>query len=320
MLSVMSTLSNVDIKTLPSGPAARSAPKNFSTESEKFSGAAPPRVTRGMEGFEIQIKCSQIWYDCSMRLIDSHCHLHDTEFFGDLREEVYERAAAAGVGMICVGTDERSSTQAVQFAKGHADVWAAVGVHPHDARLGWSEIGRLLQEDRKQDKPNIVAVGEIGLDYFYDNSPRDIQRQSLESQLQLAMEYHVPVSFHVRDAFDDFWPIFRNFPGVRGVLHSFTDSKENAEKGLSHNLYIGMNGISTFTKDAKQQELYRTLPLEKILLETDAPFLTPAPLRGRMNEVGYVELVAKHVASERHISLDEVTHTTLQNTRTLFNI
>ena len=251
-----------------------------------------------------------------MRMIDSHCHIHDTEFFGELREEVYGRAIDAGVGMICVGTDERSSQEAAEFALTHADAWAAIGVHPHEAQLGWSRVETLLETHSSC----IVGIGEIGLDYFYDNSPRDIQQQALEAQLQLAVDHDLPVSFHVRDAFEDFWPIFNNFPGVRGVLHSFTDSRENAETGLSKGLYIGMNGISTFTKDVKQQELYRWLPLEKILLETDAPFLTPAPFRGKMNEVGYVELVAQHIASTRSISLEDVMHTTLHSTRALFNI
>ena len=249
-------------------------------------------------------------------MIDSHCHIHDTEFFGELREEVYGRAIDAGVGMICVGTDERSSQEAAEFALTHADAWAAIGVHPHEAQLGWSLVETLLETHSSC----IVGIGEIGLDYFYDNSPRDIQQQALEAQLQLAVDHDLPVSFHVRDAFEDFWPIFNNFPGVRGVLHSFTDSRENAETGLSKGLYIGMNGISTFTKDVKQQELYRWLPLEKILLETDAPFLTPAPFRGKMNEVGYVELVAQHIASTRSISLEDVMHTTLHSTRALFNI
>lgn len=253
-----------------------------------------------------------------MRMIDSHCHVHDTEFFGDLREEVYERAVQAGIGMICVGTDERSSREAVAFAEAHANTWATVGLHPHDARLGWGGIERLLKEHQENKK--LVAIGEIGLDYHYDNSPRHFQQQALEAQLQLATDYDLPVSFHIRDAFDDFWPIFDNFSGIRGVLHSFTGLRKDAEKGLSKGLYIGINGISTFTKDVKQQELYRWIPLQKILIETDAPFLTPAPLRGKMNEVGYVELVASHTALEKNLSPEEVMRTTLHNTRTLFNL
>lgn len=251
-----------------------------------------------------------------MRLIDSHCHIHDTEFFGDQRQAVYERAIAADIGMITVGTDERSSHQAVEFAEAHELTWAAVGVHPHDAKLGWGKIDDIL----KAGSSKIVAIGEIGLDYFYDNSPRDLQKQALEAQLQLAVDHDLPVSFHVRDGFDDFWPIFDNFPRIRGVLHSFTDTRANAEKGLERGLFIGINGISTFTKDEKQAELYRTLPLEKIFLETDAPFLTPKPFRGKMNEVGYVEFVARWQSEQRQLSLEDVASVTVHNTRVLFNI
>lgn len=250
-----------------------------------------------------------------MKLIDSHCHIHDTEFFGDVREAVYQRAVAASIGMIAVGTDERSSVEAVQFADTHEQVWAAVGVHPHDTKMGWGSIRQLAASSKK-----VVAIGEIGLDYFYNHSPRDAQIRGLEEQLQIAVERNLPVSFHVREAFEDFWPIFDNFPGVKGVLHSFTDSRENAEKGMARGLYIGVNGISTFTKDVKQQELYRSLPLENIIFETDAPFLTPAPFRGKMNEVGYVELVAQWAATERSMAIDDVMEISCRTTRTLFNV
>lgn len=251
-----------------------------------------------------------------MKLIDSHCHIHDPEFFGDKAEEVYQRAVRSDIGMIVVGTDEASSQKAVEFAKSHDLAWAAVGVHPHDTRNGWEKIKPLLSDTDSK----VVAIGEIGLDYFYNHSPKDIQITALEEQLQFAIDYNLPVSFHVRDAFSDFWPIFHNFPGVRGVLHSFTDSAENAYKGIELGLYIGINGISTFTKDQKQQQLFQELPLENIVLETDAPFLTPAPLRGKMNEVGYVELVAKHQAEIKKVPLEVVMEITLTNTRKLFNI
>lgn len=249
-----------------------------------------------------------------MKLIDSHCHIHDPEFFGDMREEVYERAVAADIGMITIGTDERSSAEAVKFADTHDLVWAAVGVHPHDTKEGWSRIRQLAAGE------SVVAIGEIGLDYFYNHSPRDVQIRGLEEQLQIARDYNLPVSFHVREAFADFWPVFDNFPGIRGVLHSFTDSRENAERGMARGLYIGINGISTFTRDVAQQELYWSLPLEKIIFETDAPFLTPKPFRGKMNEVGYVELVARWVATERGMAYEDVMQVSCRTTRALFNV
>lgn len=260
-----------------------------------------------------------------LRLIDSHCHLHDTEFFADNREELYQQSIAAGIGIICVGTDKRSSQQAVEFAANHDCVWAAVGVHPHDSKDGWVEIERLVKE-KAEDSP-IVAIGEIGLDYYYNHSPREVQIQALEAQLQLAVDYDLPVSFHIRDGapdqpsvWDDFWPIFDNFHELRGVLHSFTDTRDNLEKGFSRNLYVGLNGISTFTKDQTQQELFASIPLERLLLETDAPFLTPKPFRGKINKPEYVELVAKYWAEKRNIDFNVLSEATVRNTKQLFGI
>ena len=249
-----------------------------------------------------------------MRLIDTHCHIHESSYSLD-REQVIKDAAAVGVTkIICVGTDIESSKQAADFAVEHDSVWAIVGVHPHEASHGIDQLAELAK------KPKVVGIGEIGLDYYYNHSPRDVQIEMLNRQIELALRNDLPISFHVRDAFNDFWPIFDNFHGIRGVLHSFTDSKENAEKGLSEGLYVGVNGIATFTKDHAQRELLTHIPLEKILLETDAPFLTPAPLRGKMNEVGYVELVAEWCARERQLTLEDVASTTLRSTRELFNI
>lgn len=247
-------------------------------------------------------------------LIDSHCHIHDLQFFPDTREEVYQRAVDAGVAMVCVGTSEVDSHEAVRFVADHDSAWAVVGVHPHDTKDGWQDIGRLLAGKPQK----IIGIGEIGLDYFYNNSPRDIQIKALEQQLQWAVDGNLPVSFHVRDAFDDFWPVFDNFKGVKGVLHSFTDTAATLEAGLSRNLYIGVNGISTFTKDTSQQEMFRLIPLNKMLLETDAPFLTPKPFRGKVNEPAFVKNVAEFHAYERDISFEEIAHATTVNARELF--
>ena len=260
-----------------------------------------------------------------LRLVDSHCHLHDTEFFADNREELYQQSIAAGIGMICVGTDERSSRQAVEFAANRDYTWAAIGVHPHDSKDGWNDVEQLLKS--REDSSPIVAIGEIGLDYYYNHSPRDVQIQALEAQLQLAVDYDLPVSFHIRDGaagqvsvWNDFWPIFDNFHGLRGVLHSFTDTRANLEQGFTRGLYVGLNGISTFTKDEKQRELFASIPLERLLLETDAPFLTPKPFRGKMNMPRYVELVAKYWADNRNIPFDDLSEATVRNTKNLFGI
>ena len=284
-----------------------------------------------------------------MKLIDSHCHIHETEFFPDPAEQeaVYQRAIEAGVGMLCVATSEQASREALDFVRNRENIWAVLGVHPHAAKSGCAEIGELLKKEcprstrakarasgagaaasnllrskaEGQAPPKkVIGIGEIGLDYYYNNSPRDVQIAVLEQQLQWAMDYDLPVSFHVREAFADFWPVFDNFHGIRGVLHSFTDTQANLETGFSRGLYVSVNGISTFTKDTVQQRMYAAIPLEKMLLETDAPFLTPAPLRGKMNEPKFVGRVAEHAAELRGVSASVVSRMTTDNARALFAI
>ncbi|QQS22068.1 TatD family hydrolase [Candidatus Saccharibacteria bacterium] len=249
-------------------------------------------------------------------LIDSHCHIHDSEFYPESREQAYFQSREAGVVMIAVGTDERSSREAVEFAESNDGVYAVVGVHPHEVKRGWDGIARLLAEGHDK----IVGIGEIGLDYYYSHSPVATQQRALKEQLTLAKHYNLPVSFHVREAFDDFWPIFDAIPGVRGVLHSFTDTAVNMQKGIDRGLFIGINGISTFTKDPAQQQLYKEVPLHNILLETDAPFLTPVPFRGKINIPAYVERVAAHQAMLKGVPVEDVTSTTTVNATKLFGI
>jgi TatD DNase family protein len=245
-------------------------------------------------------------------LIDTHCHIHESNYPLDIGD-VMTRARHHGVNhMICIGTNEQSSKEAVEFAHNHEHVYAAIGVHPHDTKDGYAAIEPLFSD------PNVVAVGEIGLDYFYTHSPREVQIQALESQMQMALDHNKPIIFHVREAFDDFWPIFDNFSGIKGELHSFTDTKEQLERALARGLYIGVNGISTFTKDEAQKEMFATIPIERLLLETDAPFLTPVPFRGKVNEPAFVRSVAEHHAKIRGLSLDEITTVTTANATALF--
>jgi len=259
-----------------------------------------------------------------MKLIDTHCHVHDTEFYPENREEVYRQSREAGVVMVCVGTDVRSSREAVEFCASHEATFPIVGVHPHDAKDNDPiDIRTLVTANRGQ----VVGIGEIGLDYFYDHSPREDQARVLRAQLAIAHDFDLPVCFHVRDTSDEaeigavwhnFWPIVDEFPGVRGVLHSFTDTQANLDAALKRGLMIGVNGISTFTKNEAQQRLYRELPIERIVLETDAPFLTPKPFRGKMNSPAYVGRVAEHQAEMKNISLEEVSRITTENARRIF--
>lgn len=280
-------------------------------------------------------------------LIDTHCHIHESEFYDDTaREAAYARAIAADVAMVCVSTSELSSREAIEFVNTHEHAWATVGVHPHESKDGWGEIGRLIRTHvpkqaphRQDESPQntsgrrhnasdtsiqntseqmIVGIGEIGLDYFYTHSPREVQIRALEAQLQLALDYDLAVSFHVREAYDDFWPILANFSGIHGVLHSFTDSIENLEIALEKGLFIGVNGLSTFAFD--KQAMFDAIPLEKMCLETDAPFLTPVPFRGKVNEPAFVKEVARYHAERRHIPLAQLMSTTSANAKRVFSI
>ena len=247
-------------------------------------------------------------------LIDTHCHIHES--YELPIDEVLQHATEAGVGeYICVGTSENSSKLAIEFAENHPEAYAAIGVHPHDTKDGYGAIADLAGTSSK-----IVAVGEIGLDYFYNHSPREVQIEALEAQIQVALKHDLPIIFHVREAFDDFWPIFDKYPGIRGELHSFTDSSDNLHTALNRGLYIGVNGISTFTKDETQKATFDAIPLDRLLFETDAPFLTPAPLRGKVNEPAYVKLVAQYHADRRGLRLEEIADATTANARALFNL
>lgn len=244
--------------------------------------------------------------------VDTHCHIHESIYPLDQAESVL-RAEEAGVSqMLCIGTSELSSFEAVDFAARHEHVYASIGVHPHDSKDGYEKIVDLA------DKPKVIAIGEIGLDYHYTNSPKEVQIEALEAQIQVALKHDLPIIFHVRDAFDDFWPIFDKYPGIRGELHSFTDNKENLQKALERGLYIGVNGISTFTKDDVQKETFDTIPLNRLLFETDAPFLTPAPFRGKVNEPAMVRIIAEYHAQRRGISIEDIAKATSENARALF--
>ena len=255
-----------------------------------------------------------------MNFTDTHCHIHEKRYAD--QEGALTRANEQGVKrLICVGTDETTSNEAVAFASQHENVWASVGLHPHDATTGISAVEKLenlLKNNKNVHVPKVVAIGECGLDYFYSHSPKDSQVAMLEAQLELASRYNLPVIFHVREAFDDFWPIFDHFQGIRGVLHSFTDTMSNMEKGLSRGLYVGVNGIATFTKVEKQREMYASIPVNNLLLETDSPFLTPVPHRGIVNEPAFVTHVAQYLANLQAINLEELSRATERNATTLF--
>jgi len=270
-----------------------------------------------------------------IRLFDTHCHIHEiaaassegthTEQLwhksGLSLDEVVSRGVAADVyEYMLVGCSVRDSALALELAPTLEGAYVSIGVHPHEAAATLAKVGQLEHFAELAESPQVRAIGECGLDYFYDHSPREAQIELLHFQLRLAQEHDVPVIFHVRDAYDDFWPIFDEYPGLRGVLHSYTDNEANLAKAFERGLYIGVNGIATFAKQPSQQAMYASIPLERMVLETDAPYLTPVPHRGKINQLQHVRDVAEFVAKTRGLSLEEVASQTTANARALFTL
>jgi TatD DNase family protein len=269
-----------------------------------------------------------------MNLVDTHCHIHEA---AKPAGELYARfpsadpdvmistATAEGVNkMICVGTTLRDSHRAVEFAGQHSNVWASIGLHPHEAK-DYCEGSTLKQVERDDftllaKEAKVVAVGECGLDYYYNHSPKNQQITILKFQIELAISRGLPLIFHVREAFNDFWPILDLYPSVRGVIHSFTDSQDNLNEALRRGLFIGVNGIATFAKEPERLDVYKSIPLSSLLLETDSPFLTPTPYRGRMNEPKFVRQVAEYLSNIRGEDLSLLAVTTTNNAQKLFRL
>jgi TatD DNase family protein len=261
-------------------------------------------------------------------LVDTHCHIHDPEYNYD-QEEVIATARDEGIAsMICVGTSAQNSQTAVDFCSTRAGIYASVGLHPHDAKLGEDDFELLASLALH---PKVVAIGECGLDYYYSNSPKIDQKQALEYQIQLAMSLNLPLIFHVRDpkehdfisvgeAFQDFFAVIDLYPGIRGVVHSFTGGVETLKEVEKRGMYVGINGIATFTKDENQKNAYVEANIDQIVLETDSPFLTPSPLRGSMNVPANVRLVAACLAEMRDTPLNQLIEATTRNAHALFNL
>ena len=252
--------------------------------------------------------------------IDTHCHIHFDDYSLDA-DSVLREAQEAGVSkLLCVGCTLEDSQAGVDFAKTHDGVWAAIGIHPHEAHHYVSNDSALVQFAELAGQGAAVAIGECGLDYYYNHSPKASQLALLEFQLDLAQKHQLPVIFHVRDAFDDFFPVFDNFSGLKGVVHSFTAGKKVLDKILARDLLVGLNGIITFTKDSAQIDMAKAVPLSRMVLETDAPFLTPVPYRGTICKPEHVLETARFLCGVRGESLNILAEETTQNAEKLFGI
>ncbi len=252
----------------------------------------------------------------ALRWTDDHCHLDLTADRGPSADEAVAAAREAGVErLITVGTDVASSLVAVQVARAHEGVWATAGVHPHDAKEGWDGLEAILAE------PEVVAVGECGLDYHYDHSPREVQRESFAAQIALAHAHDLALVVHTREAWDDTFTILEA-EGVpeRTVIHCFTGGPDEARRSLDLGAHLSFSGIVTFKGAPEVREAVELCPLDRLLVETDSPFLAPTPHRGRTNQPAYVTLVGEAVADVKGAQLGAVAEATWANAARVYRL
>lgn len=266
----------------------------------------------------------------NIELIDTHCHIHDNEFsskFDESTDQIIAAANLVGVSkLICVGTGVRSSREAIEFCLKRENCFSSIALHPHEA--DGKTIDELMEELDALEKlitaepARLVAIGECGLDYFYHSSEevREKQKQIFRMQIGLAAKYDLPLIFHIREAFDDFFEIIDDYDNLQGVVHSFSSDIKDLKGVLDRGFYVGFNGIMTFTKVNSQLDAARTAPANRILIETDSPFLTPLPFRGRINEPKHVTNITKFLADLRGESQAFLAKQTSKNAKILFNL
>lgn len=254
----------------------------------------------------------------SSAIFDSHAHYDDRAFDGD-REELLAGLPGAGVcGVINCGVNIRSSQRALALAAQHPFLWAAVGIHGQEAgRAKPDDLDRLLP---LLDEPRAVALGEIGLDYHYDDgAPRDVQRDLLERQLRIAVERDLPVILHDREAHEDMWKLLQKYK-PRGVMHCFSGSVEMARDIVGIGMYIGLGGAVTFKNARRPVEVAAWVPEDRLLIETDAPYMTPVPFRGKRNTSTLIPYTAEKIAQVRGVTAERVLRRTKENAERLFGV
>jgi len=255
-----------------------------------------------------------------MELVDTHAHLDFPRFDKD-RKEVIKRAIDGGVKIIVnIGSSMTSSRNSVELSRRYNEIYSVVGIHPHNAdsfNLNVSKKLKSLSENKK-----VVAIGEIGLDFHYDNSPREKQKQAFRAQLRLAKSLDLPVVIHTRDADEETLEILKeeNADKIGGIMHCFASDKKMAREILDLGFYIAFGGLITFKNLNNLREVVKEVPINKILVETDAPYLTPDPYRGKRNEPLYVKYVVEKIAEIKNLSKEEVDKKTTQNAKKVYNI
>lgn len=253
-----------------------------------------------------------------MMLFDTHAHLNDPVFQEDL-ENLLEELPKAGVGLVMnPGCSLENSRQAIAIAQRYPYIYAAVGTHPDTAE----EVDEQVIDEYRRlcQNPRVKAIGEIGLDYYYESVPREVQKKAFRMQMELARETGLPVIIHERDAHDDGMRIIKEFPGVSGVFHCYSGSAEMARQLVHMGWYIGFTGVITFKNARKAVETAAAIPLERIVLETDCPFMAPEPFRGKRNDPRYLYRMAERLAEIRGLSVEEIQEITTQNGKNLYRI
>ena len=256
-----------------------------------------------------------------MNLVDSHCHLDNPKFAADI-DGVMERAAKAGVNrMLSIGTGEGPLDMdcALKVAARHENVFATAGIHPHDAskadHASFALLTTLIRE------PKCLAVGEIGLDFHYDFSPRDIQQEVFYRQMEIAMDARKPIIIHTREAWTETLRMLREqWQGGPGIFHCFTGTADEALEAVDLGFYVAFGGVLTFPKSDSVREAARLVPMDRLLLETDAPYLAPLPHRGKRNEPAFTAFTAQKLAEVRQCSTDEIAERTTRNFNDLFHL
>ncbi|MCU1808717.1 TatD family hydrolase [Cytobacillus firmus] len=251
---------------------------------------------------------------------DTHAHLNAEQYNEDL-QEVIDRALSEGISnIVVVGFDRPTIEKAMELTEQYEFIYACVGWHPVDA-IDMTEED-LLWIEKLSSHPKVVALGEMGLDYYWDKSPKDIQKEVFRKQIRLAKKVKLPIVIHNRDATSDIVEILKEEGAgeVGGIMHCFSGSPEIAQECVDMNFYISLGGPVTFKNAKKPKEVADVIPLEKLLIETDCPYLTPHPHRGKRNEPSYVKLVAEQIAEIKGLSTEEVAQATTENAKKLFGI
>lgn len=251
-----------------------------------------------------------------IKLIDSHCHI-DNEKFDEDRDEVLERIKENLEFAVNIGYDLNSSKKSIELSEKYDFIYAVVGVHPTDITGYNDELEERIEE--LAGNPKVLAIGEIGLDYHWMTEPKEKQQEVFRKQIEIARRVGKPIVVHTREATRDTLDILKEYPDVRGILHCYPGSFESAEE-IMDNYYFGVGGVLTFKNSKKLKETVEKLPMDRIIVETDCPYLTPEPYRGKRNEPIYVEYVAQKIAEIKGISYEEVVRISNENTKKAYNI